>query len=162
MLLPFQASALSLRSIAQALRVVEHVKGSENQALSLLGILPTMAERDAEPSQEILVDIWTGFAGVLDTVIPRSDVFARASHQGLPVGFLAGPLAAEARRFSTLAAEVEGLIETMSTNEARFRVRHGEGRTMTVGVLGPRVVSRDTRDALEQCSRGLERHGPRP
>lgn len=31
-----------------------------------------------------------------------------------------------------------------------FRVRRGEGRTMTVGVLGPRVVSRDTRDALEQ------------
>lgn len=118
-LMPFQASALSLRSIAQALRVVEHVKSAENQDLALLGILPTMADRDEGPSQEILVDIWTGFAGVLDTVIPHSDVFARASHEGLPVGYLGGPLAAEARRFETLAAEVEGLIATMSTNEAR-------------------------------------------
>lgn len=31
-----------------------------------------------------------------------------------------------------------------------FRVRRGEERTFTVGVLGPRVVSRDTREAIEQ------------
>lgn len=31
-----------------------------------------------------------------------------------------------------------------------FRVRRGEGQVLTVGVLGPRVVSRDTREALEQ------------
>jgi len=118
-LMPFQASALSLRSISQALRVVEHVKTTENPELLLLGILPTMAERDDEPSQEILIDIWTGFEGVMDTVIPRSDIFARASRAGLPIGFLAGPPSAEARRFETLAAEVEGLMETMSPSEAR-------------------------------------------
>lgn len=117
-LLPFQASALSLRSVSQALRVIEHVKSNENPDLSLLGILPTMAERDKDVSQEILVDIWTGFAGVLDTVIPHSDVFVRASREGLPVGFLSGPPSPEARRFTTLAAEVEGLLETMSPSEA--------------------------------------------
>jgi hypothetical protein len=31
-----------------------------------------------------------------------------------------------------------------------FRVRRGESHVFTVGVLGPRVVSRDTREALEQ------------
>ncbi|MFT3774995.1 MAG: hypothetical protein QM820_57335 [Minicystis sp.] len=31
-----------------------------------------------------------------------------------------------------------------------FRVRRGEDRSFTVGVLGPRVVSRDTREALDQ------------
>lgn len=31
-----------------------------------------------------------------------------------------------------------------------FRVRRGEAQVLTVGVLGPRVVSRDTREALEQ------------
>jgi hypothetical protein len=31
-----------------------------------------------------------------------------------------------------------------------FRVRRGPDRVFTVGVLGPRVVSRDTREALEQ------------
>jgi len=30
-----------------------------------------------------------------------------------------------------------------------FRVRRGEDHTFTVGVLGPRVVSRDTREAME-------------
>jgi chromosome partitioning protein len=117
-LLPFQASALSLRSISQALRVVDHVRSGENPNLALLGILPTMAEADGELSQEILVDIWTGFAGVLDTVIPDSEVFARASREGLPVGFLGGPPSFEARRFDTLAAEVEGIIETLSPSEA--------------------------------------------
>ena len=77
-----------------------------------------MAERDKDVSQEILVDIWTGFAGVLDTVIPHSEVFVRASREGLPVGFLSGPPSPEARRFTTLAAEVEGLLETMSPSEA--------------------------------------------
>ena len=122
-LLPFQASALSLRSISQGLRVVEHVKSAENPNLVLLGILPTMADRDNDTSQEVLVDIWTGFAGVLDTVIPQSDIFARASHEGLPVGFLSGPPSPEARRFTTLAAEVEGLTETMSPQEARHADR---------------------------------------
>jgi chromosome partitioning protein len=118
-LLPFQASSLSLRSISQALRVVEHVKATENPELSLLGILPTMADRSDDGAQRILTDIWTGFSGVLDTVIPVDDVFARASHEGLPIGFLGGPLSPEARRFDTLAAEVEGLLETLSPHEAR-------------------------------------------
>jgi chromosome partitioning protein len=118
-LMPFQASALSLRSVQQGLRVVEHVRATENPSLSLLGILPTMAERNKETSQEVLVDIWTGFSGVLDTVIPYADVFARGSRAGVPIGYLAGPLSAEARRFDTLAAEVEGLMETMSPSEAR-------------------------------------------
>lgn len=118
-LLPFQASTLSLRSISQALRVVEHVKAIESPSLSLLGILPTMADRDDDGSQQILTDIWTGFSGVLDTVIPRADVFARGSREGLPIGFLGGPPSPEARRFDTLAAEVEGILETMSPDEAR-------------------------------------------
>ncbi len=122
-LLPFQASALSLRSISQALRVVEHVRSRENPALSLLGILPTMADRTADSSQEILVDIWTGFSGVLDTVIPRSEVFARGSREGVPIGFLGGPPSPEARRFDTLAAEVEGLLETLSPREDRHADR---------------------------------------
>lgn len=116
-LLPFQTSALSLRSIAQALRVVAHVKSGENPRLALLGILPTMAEPNDVPTQEILVDIWTGFGGVLDTVIPRSEIFARGSREGLPIGYLGGPPSVEARRFDTLAAEVEGLMETMSPSE---------------------------------------------
>lgn len=116
-LLPFQAAALSLRSISQALRVVEHVRNGENPRLSLLGILPTMAERDANASQACLIEVWTGFAGVLDTVIPRSEVFARASHDGLPVGFLGRTKLPEARRFDALALEIEGILDGLSVNK---------------------------------------------
>lgn len=118
-LLPFQAATLSLRSIAQALRVVEHVKSVENPSLALLGILPTMADREAEISQEILVDIWTGFSGVLDTVIPKAEVFARGSREGVPIGFLGGRPSPEVRRFDALAAEVESVLETLSPREDR-------------------------------------------
>lgn len=119
-LLPFQAAALSLRSVSQALRVIEHVRHLENPKLSLLGILPTMAERDEDASQECLITLWTGFENVLDTVIPRSEAFARASHEGLPLGFLGGPKFPEARRFDVLAMEVENTLETLSlTKEAR-------------------------------------------
>jgi chromosome partitioning protein len=118
-LLPFQASSLSLRSISQALRVVEHVKSFENPALALLGILPTMADRATEGGQELLVDIWTGFAGVLDTVIPHAEVFTRASRAGVPIGFLGGRPSPEVRRFDALAAEVEALLETLSPREDR-------------------------------------------
>lgn len=116
-LLPFQAAALSLRSISQALRVVEHVHNTENPKLSLLGILPTMAERHQDPSQECLIQLWTGFEGVLDTVIPRSDIFAHASRDGLPIGFLGGAKPIEARRFDTLAQEVEGVLQALSSSK---------------------------------------------
>ncbi|MFO0755103.1 MAG: ParA family protein [Byssovorax sp.] len=122
-LLPFQASMLSLRSISQALRVVEHVRSAENPDLTLLGILPTMADRTTDSAQEVLVDIWTGFSGVLDTVIPRAEVFARASREGVPIGFLGGRPSPEVRRFDTLAAEVEGLLETLSPREERHADR---------------------------------------
>lgn len=123
-LLPFQAAALSLRSISQALRVVEHVRSTENPKLSLLGILPTMAERDQDPSQECLIQLWTGFAGVFDAVIPRSDAFAHASREGLPLGFFGGGKSTEARRFDALAMEVEAALEALSsTKEAPHDTR---------------------------------------
>lgn len=116
-LIPFQASALALRSVSQVLRVIEHVRATENPKLSLLGILPTMVERDSEPSQAVLVDIWTGFAGVLETIIPLAPVFGKASRTGLPIGFLGGRPSPEARRFDALAAEVESIICANSPKE---------------------------------------------
>lgn len=123
-LLPFQAAALSLRSISQVMRVLEHVRETENPRLQLLGILPTMAERDQDPSQECLIELWTGFAGVFDTVIPRSEAFARATRDGLPLGFLGGAPVPEARRFDALAMEVEALVDSFSSSkEARHDSR---------------------------------------
>ena len=57
----------------------------------------------------------------------------------------------QADQMNELGAEPQSIaIEIGRRWLTGFRVRRGEGRTMTVGVLGPRVVSRDTRDALEQ------------
>lgn len=109
-LLPVQAEPLALRSVAQVLEVVEHVRATENPKLELLGLLPTMVQKSADASLAVLVELWNGFAGVLETVIPRADVFAEASHTGLPVGFLGGPPSPEVRRFELLAAEVEQSI----------------------------------------------------
>ena len=112
-LVPFQAEPLALRSISQILRVIERVKRSESPKLELLGILPTMVDRDKETSNAVMMDVWTGFEGVFETSIPRADVFTVASERGLPVGFLGGPPSPEARRFDVLAAEVESLMEQL-------------------------------------------------
>jgi chromosome partitioning protein len=110
-LVVFKAEPLALRTIQQTLRIVEHVAGSSPR-LRLLGILPTLVELSKEHAQAPLVELWSGFDAVLDTTIPRSDAIARASLLGLPIGYQAGPVPPEARRFAQLAAELESIFET--------------------------------------------------
>lgn len=112
-LLPVQAEPLGLRSLQQALRVLEHVRAKENPRLTLLGILLTMVELRREGSREVAESLWTGFEGVLETMLPRAEVFLAASHKGLPVAFMAGAVSPEARRFELLAGELEALINTL-------------------------------------------------
>ncbi len=113
-LLVFEAGPLALRSIQQPLRVLTHVRDTENPRLALLGILPTMVELRREHSQDALVQMWNHVEGVLETSIPRSDVFGRASHRGVPVAYLAGKPSPEARRFDALAAEIEARLATLT------------------------------------------------
>lgn len=110
-LVPFQAEALAVRSMTQLMQVMAHVQVTENPALKLLGAVPTMVERDHAASQQVLMDIWRDFPGVMETTIPRAEVFATASNRGLPVSYLGGTPAPEARRFALLAQEVETLIQ---------------------------------------------------
>jgi chromosome partitioning protein len=116
-LVPFQAEPLALRSLAQALEVIEHVRDGENPKLELLGILPTMIEFGNDDALAVLSEIWGGFEGVLEAAIPRSAVFAHASRRGLPIAFLAGAPTAEARRFGLLADEIEATIALLSTKD---------------------------------------------
>jgi chromosome partitioning protein len=108
-LVVFKAEPLALRTIQQTLRIIEHVASTTNPRLALMGILPTMVELQKEYAQGPLVELWTGFAGVLDTTIPRSDAVARASMLGIPIAYHAGALPPEARRFDQLAAELEAI-----------------------------------------------------
>ena len=107
-LLAFQTESLSLRSLGQALKVVEHIQGQRNPRLRLVGILPTLVERERQGSHAVLSEIWNGFPDALETIVPRTETFARASALGVPVGFLGGDAGApEARRFDLLADELE-------------------------------------------------------
>jgi chromosome partitioning protein len=117
-LLAFQTENLALRSVGQALAVVEHVQATRNPALRLVGILPTMVERERAGSHGVLSEIWSGFPDALETVVPRSEAFARASELGVPVGFLGGDAGGpEARRFDLLADEIEGRMSRLDGTE---------------------------------------------
>jgi chromosome partitioning protein len=116
-LIPFQSETLALRSIVQALRVIEHVQAEENPELRLVGILPTMVDKNSTGALGVLAEIWSGFPDALETIVPRADVFARASQGGIPVGFLAGATAPEARRFLLLAEELETRMDRLEGKE---------------------------------------------
>jgi chromosome partitioning protein len=117
-LVPFQAEALSARSVGQVVRVIDHVRERENPALRLLGILPTMVDKSSGDAVAALGELWGGPSVVLETVIPRVPAFAEASRRGVPVAFLPGPPSPEARRFDLLAAEVEQAMERLANPEA--------------------------------------------
>jgi len=117
-LLAFQTESLSLRSIGQALKVIEHIQNGRNTRLRLLGILPTLVERDHHGTHTVLSEVWNGFPDALETVVPRSEVFARASALGIPVGFLGGGTGSpEARRFELLADELEARMNRITGME---------------------------------------------
>jgi len=118
-LLVFQTENLALRSFGQGLRVIEHVQQSANPRLRLIGILPSLVERDRPGTHAVLSQIWSGFPDTLETVVPRTEAFARASALGVPVGFLAdGAGASEARRFEMLTDELEARMNRLDGMES--------------------------------------------
>ncbi len=122
-LVPVHGEPLGLRSLQQALRVIEHVKAKDNPHLELLGIVLTMVELKKEGSREVAESLWSGFEGVLETMLPRAEVFLAASNKGLPLAFLSGPPGPEARRFELLAAEVESLVARMEGSHGQVEAR---------------------------------------
>ncbi len=113
-LLPLQAEPVAFRTMSQVLRVIDHVQMHENSSLQLLGILPTMVRLDNDSSLNVMSAVWSGFGGVLDTVIPRSDVFTEATELGIPLSFLGGSTRPEARRFTLLSDEIEARINQLT------------------------------------------------
>ncbi|MCK5687876.1 AAA family ATPase [Myxococcota bacterium] len=109
-LVPFLAQPLTIRSVFQLTRVIDEIRITENPKLKLLGFLPTMVEMNDEHSVGVLTEIWSGFSGVIETVIPRAPVFSRASAEGVPVAYLGGAVSPEARRFEILATELDRMI----------------------------------------------------
>jgi chromosome partitioning protein len=117
-LMAFQTEALALRSVGQALRVIEHVQTTANARLQLVGILPTLVERERSGTHTVLSEMWNGFPDTLETVVPRTEAFARASALGIPVGFLGASAGeSEARRFHLLADELEARMNRLQGME---------------------------------------------
>ncbi len=117
-LLAFQTESLALRSIGQALKVFEHVQANRNPRLRLVGILPTLVERDRPDTHAVLSEVWNGFPDALETIVPRTEAFAHASSLGVPVAFLTGQAGSpEARRFDLLADEIEARISRVEGME---------------------------------------------
>jgi len=112
-LIPFQTESLALRSVTQILKLVQHLRSTVNPNLRLLGILPSMVEKQKGTSLDILETVWAGLPGVLDAVIPRQEVFAEASRKGLPLAFMEGSPSPEAVRFRMLATELLGIMERL-------------------------------------------------
>ena len=112
-MLLLQTEVLAVHSLHQALRVVEHVRGTDNPRLHLVGILATMVYKAVPGTLSILGEMWNGFPGVLETVMARSEAFAVASGNGVPVAFLSGQTNPEARRFEVLADELEARMNRL-------------------------------------------------
>ena len=73
-----------------------------------------MHARAIPGTHAVLSEMWNGFPDTLETVVPRTEAFARASTLGIPVGFLGdGAGAPEARRFELLADEVEARMNRL-------------------------------------------------
>jgi chromosome partitioning protein len=116
-LIPTQAEPLAIRSIGQILRVIESVRKNENPNIELLGIVPTMVDTGNEASKQIFWSLWSGLPAVLNTYIPRSEVFGRATTEGRPVAYLGGRRSPEAGRFAMLADEVDRLVRAQMSME---------------------------------------------
>lgn len=122
-LIPLQAEPLSLRTVSQTLRVIDHVKNYENSSLQLLGILATMVKLEEAASLNVMKTVWEGFAAMFETFIPRADIFSTASNAGLPVAFLGGNIPPDALRFDTLVSEIEYRIAELGGAVGETNVR---------------------------------------
>jgi len=71
-----------------------------------------MVQLNKDVSFKIMNTVWATLDGVLETYIPRADVFHVASEKGVPVAFLAGKYP-EAIRFELLATEIKDIIQVL-------------------------------------------------
>jgi chromosome partitioning protein len=72
-----------------------------------------MVQLQKDVSFNIMSTAWSSLPGVLETYIPRTDIFHLASEKGLPVAFLQGRCPPEAKRFEMLATEIKTIIQNL-------------------------------------------------
>ncbi len=110
---PLQAEPLALRSVGQLLALIDRIRAEKNPDLKLLGVVLSMFDRTTPASLEVAETLWTKFPGgiILDTVIPRDEMFLEASLRGSPLFLMQRRPPPLSRVFDQLANEVLDRIE---------------------------------------------------
>lgn len=105
-LIPVQAQYLSIKGLEQLLRTISRVRRQINPALSIEGILVTMADMRTNYTRDIIELLHSAYDGklrIFDSIIPLSVRAAEISAEGksiylhAPVGKVAGAYAALTR-----------------------------------------------------------------
>jgi len=109
-LVPQQAEPLGIRSVPKLLEGLKRL-AVMNPSLNVLGLCLTMMQDDLPECVEAAASLRQLLPPdrVLDTRIPRQNLFVRASARGLPVGLLKGGTAAQAV-FDNLRAEIDAKL----------------------------------------------------
>ncbi|MGB0775650.1 MAG: ParA family protein [Akkermansiaceae bacterium] len=108
---PQQAEPLGVRSMPKMLEALNRMRVM-NPKLNVLGVVMTMLQNRLQESREAVQALRTLLPAemTMRTVVPRDDLFVRASAKGLPVGVMeegAGVLAV----FDSLRQEIETKLE---------------------------------------------------
>ncbi|MEM9080405.1 MAG: hypothetical protein AAGC74_06935, partial [Verrucomicrobiota bacterium] len=113
-IIPQQAEPLGIRSVPKLLEILAAMKVI-NPQLSILGLIVTMMQGHLAESREAaqaLRDLLPAEM-LFETMIPRDDLFLRASARGLPVGVMENGAGAMAV-FDRVRMEVEAKLARLS------------------------------------------------
>ena len=118
-LVALQAEPLAARSVVQVLEVIAALR-EQGSGPRLGGLVLTMLQSRHQGSLAVAQESWRLFPGnhVLETAVPRDNVFLEASAAGVPVALLRRRPPAAAAVFEQLAAEIEQRIE-LETDDDR-------------------------------------------
>lgn len=107
-LIPVQAQYLSIRGLEQLIRTIGRVKRQINPALSIGGILITMADMRTNYAQDIVELLHTTYGGklrIFENIIPLSVRAAESSAEGKSI-YLHDPSGKVAGAYAALTKEV--------------------------------------------------------
>ncbi|MEZ4398427.1 MAG: ParA family protein [Kofleriaceae bacterium] len=111
-LAPLQAEPIALRAMTQLLDVLAALRG-EQRKVKLAGVVLTMLQLRNKESLSVAQETWAKLPPemVLETNIPRDQIFLEASAVGVPVGLLRQTPPPVASLFDRVAVELEPRIE---------------------------------------------------
>lgn len=123
-LVPLQAEPLAARSLPQILEAIASLR-ERGSGPNLAGLVLNMLQSRNDDSLAVAQESWRLLAGtlnrhsVLDTIVPRDNVFLEASAEGVPVALLRRRPPAVAAVFDQLAAEIEERIHLEVPDDER-------------------------------------------